>query len=203
MASNYEDFWTNSSFAFVGHSAKKPFPTLSYTELRQQGKKVFAVDPSVDQIEGDRTYPDLASLPEKVEAVVLELPKEETEDWVRRAADEALKATGIDAVPSLLDGLKVGNPAIRREAARALGLVKPPATRAIPALLAALNDPGDGVRTWAAKSLFEIDREAHRPFLALVDSRESEPSREVLAHILQHSFSIVRPKYPSIELVSL
>jgi predicted CoA-binding protein len=95
MASNYEDFWTNSSFAFVGHSAKKGFPTLSYTELKQQGKKVFAVDPSVEQIESDRTYPDLASLPEKVDAVVLELPKEETEDWVRKAADAGIQNVWI------------------------------------------------------------------------------------------------------------
>jgi predicted CoA-binding protein len=95
MASNYEDFWTHSSFAFVGHSAKKRFPTLSYSELKQQGKKVFAVDPCVEQVEGDRTYPDLASLPEKVDAVVLELPKEETEDWVRKAADAGIQNVWI------------------------------------------------------------------------------------------------------------
>ena len=90
MPSNYEEFWANSSFALVGHSAKKGFPTLSYTELKKQGKRVFAVDPSVEEIGGDRTYPDLASLPQKVDAVVLELPKEETEDWVRKAADAGI-----------------------------------------------------------------------------------------------------------------
>ena len=95
MPTKYEEFWTNKSFAFVGHSAKRGFPKLSYRELKQQGKKVFAVDPSVDQIEGDKTYPDLASLPEKVDAAVLELPKQETEEWVGKAADAGIQNVWI------------------------------------------------------------------------------------------------------------
>ena len=87
MPTEHEEFWTHSSFAFVGHSAKKPFPKLSYRELRDRGdKKVFAVDPSAAEIAGDRAYPDFSSLPESVEAAVLEVPREETADWVRKAA---------------------------------------------------------------------------------------------------------------------
>lgn len=95
MPTDHERFWTNSSFAVVGHSAKKGFPTLSYAELRKSAKTVFAVDPSVDAIEGDRAYPDLQSLPQKVDAVVLEVPREETEDWVRRAADAGISNVWI------------------------------------------------------------------------------------------------------------
>lgn len=95
MATEYEEFWKNSSFAFVGHSAAKGFPTLSYSELRKQGKKVFPVDPSVAEIEGDKTYPDLASLPEKVDAAVLEVPKQETEGWVAKAADAGIRKLWI------------------------------------------------------------------------------------------------------------
>ena len=90
MASAHEEFWSNSSFAFVGHSAAKGFPTLSYGELKKQGAKVFAVDPSADRIEDAPVYPDLESLPEKVDAVVLEVPKQETESWVGRAADAGI-----------------------------------------------------------------------------------------------------------------
>jgi predicted CoA-binding protein len=90
MSREHQEFWTHSSFAFVGHSAKKAFPTLSYRELKKQGKKVFAVDPSTDQIEGDPAYRDLSDLPEPVDAVVLEPPREETEDWVRKAADAGI-----------------------------------------------------------------------------------------------------------------
>lgn len=90
MASRHEAFWQHGSFAVVGHSARKGFPTLTYRGLRQQGKKVFPVDPSVGEIEGDATYPDLKALPEKVEAAVLEVPREETADWVGRAADAGI-----------------------------------------------------------------------------------------------------------------
>ncbi|MBI4514900.1 MAG: CoA-binding protein [Deltaproteobacteria bacterium] len=91
MASAHETFWTNASFAFVGHSAKKGFPRISYGEAKKGGKKVFAVDPSVDRIDGDKTYPDLHSLPEKVDAAVLEVPREETLEAVRQVADAGIK----------------------------------------------------------------------------------------------------------------
>jgi predicted CoA-binding protein len=95
MSSQHEEFWNHSSYAFVGHSAVKPFPKLSYGELKKQGKKVFAVDPSVDRIGDDTTFRDLESLPEKVEAVVLETPKAETEDWVRKVADAGIRNVWI------------------------------------------------------------------------------------------------------------
>jgi predicted CoA-binding protein len=91
MASAHEAFWTHSSFAFVGHSAKKGFPRISYAEAKRSGKKVFAVDASVDEIDGDKTYPDLRSLPDKVDGVVVEVPREETLEWVRQAADAGIK----------------------------------------------------------------------------------------------------------------
>jgi predicted CoA-binding protein len=91
MASGHEAFWTQSTYAFVGHSAKKGFPRISYGEAKKRGKKVFAVDPSVDDIDGDKTYPDLRSLPAKVDGIVVEVPREETLDVVRQAADAGIK----------------------------------------------------------------------------------------------------------------
>lgn len=95
MASAHESFWTRSTFAFVGNSAKKGFPALSFEEAKKRGKKAFAVDASVAQIGGDKTYPDFASLPEKVDGAVLEVPREETAEWVRRAADAGVERVWI------------------------------------------------------------------------------------------------------------
>jgi predicted CoA-binding protein len=95
MPSEHEKFWTHESFAVVGHTARRGFPKLSYGALREQGRKVFPVDPSIGEVQGDKVYPDLASLPEKVEAVVLEVPKEETQDWVRQAADAGIRNVWI------------------------------------------------------------------------------------------------------------
>jgi len=96
MPTEHEKFWNHASFAFVGRSSEKPFPKLSYQELRRHaGKKVFAVDPSVPEIAGDRSYPDFASLPEAVDAAVLEVPREETAEWVRKAADAGISELWI------------------------------------------------------------------------------------------------------------
>jgi len=95
MASPHEQFWTHPSFAFVGHSAKTGFPALSYGEAKRLGKKVFPVDPSVPRIGQDQAYPDLRSIPEPVEAVVLEGPREETADWVRRAVEAGIRNVWI------------------------------------------------------------------------------------------------------------
>ena len=52
---------------------------------------VFVMSLPPSPVDGDKVYQDFESLPEKVEAVVLEVPKEETEDWVRKAADAGIR----------------------------------------------------------------------------------------------------------------
>ncbi len=95
MTSNYETFWENDCFAVVGDKAKQNFPVLTYRGLKKLGKTVFPVDPSVEEIEGDRAYATLESLPAKVDAVVLELPKEDTRDWVAKVADAGIEDVWI------------------------------------------------------------------------------------------------------------
>jgi predicted CoA-binding protein len=90
VSSTHERFWDHSSFAFVGSTGTKGFPKLSYRAAKDRGKKVFAVDSTVEEIEGEPTFPDFKALPEPVDAAVLELPKEDTADWVGRAADAGI-----------------------------------------------------------------------------------------------------------------
>lgn len=87
MTSAHETFWQLQRYAFVGHSAAKPFPKLSYGAARARGKVVYAVDPSVQTVEGDPTYADLTALPGPVDGVVIEVPASETAGWVKAAAD--------------------------------------------------------------------------------------------------------------------
>ena len=42
-----------------------------YRRLRERGYEVFAVNPNAQVVEGDRSYPDLKSIPGGVEAVVI------------------------------------------------------------------------------------------------------------------------------------
>jgi hypothetical protein len=87
MPVDYKSFWENDRFAIIGHSGEKRFPSLTYKKLKARGKKVFPVDPDEVEVAGDRSYPDLMSLPEPVDAVVIELPREEVARWVAAAAD--------------------------------------------------------------------------------------------------------------------
>ena len=95
MTTARAQFFQKSSFAFVGHSAAKPFPALSFGHAKRLGKQVFPIDPSVPHIAGEKTFTDFASLPGKVEAAVLEVPREETARWVGLAADAGIKSVWI------------------------------------------------------------------------------------------------------------
>ena len=95
MPSNYETFFENERFAVVGDKAKQTFPVLTYRGLKKLGKTVFPIDPSVEEVEGDHAYTTLEGLPEKVDAVVLEVPKTDTRDWVAKVADAGIKDVWI------------------------------------------------------------------------------------------------------------
>jgi len=90
MPSNYERFFDAERFAVIGHSAAKPFPILSYKGLKRLGKTVYPVDKSAERIDGDQAYASLAALPRQPQAVIIEVPKAETRDWVASAAEAGI-----------------------------------------------------------------------------------------------------------------
>jgi uncharacterized protein len=62
-----------------------------YRRLRERGYDVYAVNPNTDEVEGDRSYPDLKSIPGGVEAVVIGTRPEIAEDTIRECADLGIK----------------------------------------------------------------------------------------------------------------
>jgi uncharacterized protein len=58
-----------------------------YRRLRERGYQVFAVNPNTDQVEGDRSYQDLKSIPGGVEAVVIGTRPEIAGDTMRECAE--------------------------------------------------------------------------------------------------------------------
>jgi predicted CoA-binding protein len=75
----------------VSRTAKGHGSNLVYQRLRQRGYEVFAVNPNADQVEGDRCYPDLRSIPGGVQAVVIGTRAEVAEDIVRQCAELGIK----------------------------------------------------------------------------------------------------------------
>lgn len=72
----------------LGHGAN-----VVYRRLRDRGYEVFAINPNADEAEGDPCYPDLASVPGGVEAVVIATRPETAEETMRECV-----ALGIDQV---------------------------------------------------------------------------------------------------------
>ena len=62
-----------------------------YRRLRERGYEVFAVNPNTGQVEGDRCYPDLASIPGGVDAVVIGTRPAIAEETMRECADLGIK----------------------------------------------------------------------------------------------------------------
>jgi hypothetical protein len=81
-----EEFLAQKKIAIVGVSRKKTkFGNAIYKELKQKGYQVFPINPHINVYEGDNCYPNLLSLPVKVDAVVINVPPVQTEKVVREA----------------------------------------------------------------------------------------------------------------------
>ncbi len=62
-----------------------------YQRLRERGYEVFAVNPNAEQVEGDRSFQDLKSIPGGVEAVVIGTRPETAETTMRECAELGIK----------------------------------------------------------------------------------------------------------------
>lgn len=87
------EFLAKKRIAVTGVSSnpKGHGSNVVYQRLRQRGYEVFAVNPNADAVEGDRTYPDLKSIPGGVEAVLIGTKSETAEATMRESADLGIK----------------------------------------------------------------------------------------------------------------
>jgi uncharacterized protein len=70
-----------------------------YRRLRERGYQVFAVNPNTGQVEGDRCYPDLASIPGGVDAVVIGTRPQIAGDTMRECAELGIKQVWMHRGP--------------------------------------------------------------------------------------------------------
>jgi uncharacterized protein len=75
----------------VSRTAKTHGSNTVYRRLRERGYDVFAVNPNAQEVEGDRCYADLRSIPGGVDAVVIGTRSEIAEDTMRECADLGIK----------------------------------------------------------------------------------------------------------------
>ena len=82
-------FLANTRIAVTGvsRSPESHGSNTVYRRLRARGYEVFAVNPNASQVEGDRAYHDLASIPGGVQAVVIGTRPEIAVDTMRECAE--------------------------------------------------------------------------------------------------------------------
>jgi uncharacterized protein len=87
------EFLANKRVAVTGVSrvSKGHGSNVVYKRLRERGYEVFAVNPNADEVEGDRCYHDLRSIPDGVEAVVIGTRPEVAEETMRECAELGIK----------------------------------------------------------------------------------------------------------------
>jgi predicted CoA-binding protein len=87
-----DDFLAQRRIAVAGVSAKQPGVANGiYKKLRAAGYEVFAVNPSADEVEGDRCYPNLTSIPDGVDGVVIGTRPDTAETIVRQCAELGIR----------------------------------------------------------------------------------------------------------------
>lgn len=82
-------FLTHQRVAVTGVSrdAGSHGSNVVYQRMRERGYQVFPVNPNAETVEGDTAYPDLASIPGGVEAVVIATAPQHAMGTMREAVD--------------------------------------------------------------------------------------------------------------------
>ena len=86
-----DDFFEGGRWAVVGVS-RDPYKYgyIVHQKLKSHGEEVFAVNPNVDEVDGEPCYASLADLPEPVDQIVIVLPPGATEQVVEEAAGQGV-----------------------------------------------------------------------------------------------------------------
>jgi uncharacterized protein len=73
------DFLSQKKIALIGVSRDtRQLANVAFRFLKTHAYTVYPVNPNAEQVEGERCFPTLASLPEKVDGVLIFLPPEKT-----------------------------------------------------------------------------------------------------------------------------
>ena len=75
----------------VSRQPKDHGSNVVYKRLRDRGYEVFAVNPNADEVEGDRCFADLRSIPGGVDAVVIATRPEIAEQTMRECVELGIK----------------------------------------------------------------------------------------------------------------
>ena len=94
LEAKVHEFLAQKRIAVAGVSGNRghhPVGNLIYHRLKKTGHEVFAVNPHLQDFDGDPCYPDLQSIPGGVDGVVIITRPETTERIVRDCSDAGVR----------------------------------------------------------------------------------------------------------------
>ena len=112
-----QDFLAQKNIAVVGVSDKRETGcNLAYTKFKENGYKVFAVNPRINTYNGDVVYADLKSIPEKVDAVFILASPKVTDQVVQQCVDLGVKHVWMHCMMGTKPGLAAGMSSVSQDA---------------------------------------------------------------------------------------
>jgi len=112
-----EEFLAQKKIAVVGVSDKRDTGcNLNYRKFKETGYQVFAVNPRINEFEGDTCYPDLKSIPEKPEAVFILASPKITDQIVQQCVDLGIKHVWMHCMMGTRPGLVQSMTSVSQEA---------------------------------------------------------------------------------------
>ena len=112
-----QDFLAQKRIAVVGVSDKRETGcNAAYKKFKENGYKVYAVNPRMSSFEGGTCYPDLKSIPEKVDAVFILTSPRVTEQVVQQCVDLGIKHVWMHCMMGTRPGLAAGMTSVSQSA---------------------------------------------------------------------------------------
>jgi predicted CoA-binding protein len=104
-----QDFLAQKRIAVVGVSDKRDTGcNLAYKKFKENGYQVYAVNPRISTYEGGTCYPDLKSIPEKVDAVFVLTSPKVTEQVIQQCVELGIKHVWMHCMMGTKPGLAAG-----------------------------------------------------------------------------------------------
>jgi predicted CoA-binding protein len=112
-----QDFLAQKKVAVVGVSDQRETGcNLAYRKFKGAGYAVSAVNPRLTTFEGDPCYPDLASVPEKPEAVFILTNPKVTQQIVQQCVELGIPRVWMHCMMGTKPGLAAGMTSVSQEA---------------------------------------------------------------------------------------
>ena len=112
-----QNFLAQKKIAVVGVSDKRETGcNMAYTKFKENGYKVYAVNPHITTFHNDPCYTDLKSIPEKVEAVFILANPKVTDQIVQQCVDLGIKHVWMHCMMGTKPGLAASMTSVSQDA---------------------------------------------------------------------------------------